>query len=283
MASSTQTYIGKVLVIDDELSIRKSVGSMLEKQNYLVETAENYDTIKSKLFISDYDALILDIVLPDVDGITILHEINKANLNLPTIMLTGAPSLETAKMSVKYGAFDYLTKPVKKEVLLNELRNAIQKKRLVDTKIALMNELQQKNEELELLVEQRTQELKMSEIRYRTVIESVNDMIIITDPQGRIKFSNDLFMDDLSKIFNRDIPFKEVKDKNIGDYFAIKEPCSFEEIFQRSAEGAEINFLPVCFNNPNTTTKNPIYRSFIRGIFNEDLILQEIIFIIRRS
>ena len=136
MVVESQSYNGKVLVIDDELAIRKSVGALLRKQNYHVETAESYHAIKDRLFQADYDALILDIVLPDVNGIAILHEINKAELNLPTIMLTGAPSLETAKMSVKYGAFDYLIKPVNKEVLLNELRNAIQKKKLVDTKKA---------------------------------------------------------------------------------------------------------------------------------------------------
>ena len=114
MQAAEKTPAGKILVIDDEESIRKSLGSMLKKQNYSVKTAESYEDIKDQLFVANYDALILDIVLPDVDGISILHEINKANLNLPTIMLTGAPSLETAKMSVKYGAFDYLIKPVKK-------------------------------------------------------------------------------------------------------------------------------------------------------------------------
>lgn len=281
MTSTSQSYNGKILVIDDELAIRKTVGMMLQKQNYYVDTAESYFTIKDKLFIADYDALILDIVLPDVDGISILHEINKANLNLPTIMLTGAPSLETAKMAVKYGAFDYLIKPVKKEVLLNELRNAIQKKRLVDAKKSLLTELHQKNEELELLVEQRTQELKLSEIRYRTVIESVNDMIVITDPNGSIKFSNDIFMDEISTIKNKDIPFKDVKDQFISKYFTILGDLSLEDVFQRITDGGELNSLPMALNRTKDTSK-PVYHSIVRGIFNEDLVLQEIIFIIRK-
>jgi FixJ family two-component response regulator len=282
MVTTTQSHNGRILIIDDELSIRKSVGTMLKKQNYQVETAESYDAIKERLFIADYDALILDIVLPDVDGIAILHEINKANLNLPTIMLTGAPSLETAKLSVKYGAFDYLIKPVKKEVLLNELRNAIQRKRLIDTKNSLMNELHNKNEELESLVEQRTQELKLSEIRYRTVIESVNDMIIITDPDGKIKFSNDIFMDEISKVKNHDIPFKDVKDQFIGLYFTLDE-FSLEDVFQRITDGGEINSLPILLNNPQLPIDQSEFLSFIRGIFNEDLVLQEIIFIVSKK
>jgi FixJ family two-component response regulator len=282
MVTTTQSHNGRILIIDDELSIRKSVGTMLKKQNYQVETAESYDAIKERLFIADYDALILDIVLPDVDGIAILHEINKANLNLPTIMLTGAPSLETAKLSVKYGAFDYLIKPVKKEVLLNELRNAIQRKRLIDTKNSLMNELHNKNEELESLVEQRTQELKLSEIRYRTVIESVNDMIIITDPDGKIKFSNDIFMDEISKVKNHDIPFKDVKDQFIGLYFTLDE-FSLEDVFQRITDGGEINSLPILLNNPQLPIDQSEFLSYIRGIFNENLVLQEIIFIVSKK
>jgi FixJ family two-component response regulator len=279
MNTAEKMPTGKILVIDDEVSIRKSLGSMLKKQNYLVETAESYEHIKDRLFIADFDALILDIVLPDVDGISILHEINKANLNLPTIMLTGAPSLETAKMSVKYGAFDYLIKPVKKEVLLNELRNAIQRKRLVDTKNALMDELHQKNEELESLVEQRTQELKLSEIRYRTVIESVNDMIIITNPQGQIKFSNGVFMDEISKVKNKDISFKDVKDQYIGLFFTIDE-LSFDGIFQRITNGRELNSLPIFLNNPKGPIEDQEFEAFIRGIYDEDLILEEVVFII---
>ncbi|MHA1452319.1 MAG: response regulator [Promethearchaeota archaeon] len=282
MVTATQTHNVRILIIDDELSIRKSLGSMLKKQKYLVETAESYATIKDKLFIANYDALILDIVLPDVDGIAILHKINKANLNLPTIMLTGAPSLETAKLSVKYGAFDYLTKPVKSEVLLNELRNAIQRKRLIDTKNSLMDELHHKNEELESLVEQRTQELKLSEIRYQAVIESVNDMIIITDPDGRIKFSNDIFMDEISKVKNHDMSFKAVKDQHIGLYFTVDQ-LTLEEIFQRITDGGEINSLPILLNNPHPPSEFQEFLSYIRGIFNEDLVLQEIIFIISRT
>ena len=65
MVVSPSTKSGKVLIIDDEIAIRRTVGTMLEKQNYEVETAESYDAIKDRLFIANYDALILDIVLPD--------------------------------------------------------------------------------------------------------------------------------------------------------------------------------------------------------------------------
>ncbi len=282
MSASTSTTNGKVLIIDDELAIRRTVGTMLKKQNYEVETAESYAAIKDKLFVANFDALILDIVLPDVDGISILHMINKADLNLPTIMLTGAPSLETAKLSVRYGAFDYLIKPVKKEVLLNELRNAIQKKRLLDTKKSLMDQLHQKNEELEKLVEQRTQELKLSEIRYRTVLESVNDMIIITDPEGSIKFSNDIFLDEISNVMRYDISFKDIANKNINDYLTTKQ-YTHNEILQKITDGGEINSLPIYLTNEKKSTTDRLFSSFIRGIFNEDLELQEIIFIIRTT
>ena len=145
-----------------------------------------------------------------------------------------------------------------------------------------MSELHQKNEELELLVEQRTQELKLSEIRYRTVIESVNDMIVITDPKGDVKFSNDLFMDEISTIAQTDLPFKDIKDKFIGNYFTVSGKISLEDVYQKISNGEEINRLPMVLNSQNIST-SPSYQSYVRGIFNEDLILQEIIFIIRKN
>ncbi|MHA1729062.1 MAG: response regulator, partial [Promethearchaeota archaeon] len=165
--TNNDKYTAKILIIDDEPGIRKSLKEILKRHNYKVETAGNYGEIKDKLFSSDYDALILDIILPEVNGIDILHKINKLEINLPTIMLTGAPSLKSAQESVKYGAYDYLTKPVAKSVLLNQIKNAIYKKRLVDSRNLLLEKLKKRKEELETLVEKRTEELKLSEIHYR--------------------------------------------------------------------------------------------------------------------
>ena len=197
-ADQDENSVGKILVIDDEPSIRKSLRGILRKHNYSVDTAEGFEDAKDRLFKEDYDALILDIFLPGVNGIEILHNINRSDINLPTIMLTGVPNLNTAQESVKYGAFDYLIKPVDQNVLLNQLKNAVAKKKLIDSRDGLVKELQKRKDELEKLVEQRTKELRISEMRYKVVCSSIHDMILITDAKGAIIYSNSLFLDEIS-------------------------------------------------------------------------------------
>lgn len=270
-------HIGKILIVDDEQSIRKSLKSILKRYNYLVDTAADYDEIKDTLFTENYDALILDIILPGINGVEILHKINKAELNLPTIMLTGAPSLETAKESVKYGAFDYLIKPVEPSVLLNQLKNAVSRKRLVDTKRKLNEELKNKNQELEKLVEQRTIELKLSEIRYRTVVEAVHDMIIITDVARKIEFCNVVFLDEISEALGRHIHCNDVIGHDLNEYIEELADLPLETVYTKVNEGQEFDFMVCKFKDELNLKKQ--FKSSIRGIFDEDLELQEVIVI----
>lgn len=276
-ANTTSKSIGKILIVDDEQSIRKSLRSILTRYKYQVDTAADYEEIKETLFTEGYDALILDIILPGINGVEILHKINKAELNLPTIMLTGAPSLDTAKESVKYGAFDYLTKPVEPSVLLNQLKNAVSRKRLVDQKKQLNLQLKRKNEELENLVEQRTIELKLSEIRYRTVVEAVHDMIIITDIARKIQFVNVVFLDEISEALGRHIHTSDVIGHDVNEYIEQLADLSIEDVYGKVAEGQEFDFMNCQFKQELNISKK--FKSSIRGIFNEDLELQEVIVI----
>lgn len=274
----TSISAGKILVVDDEASIRKSLKGILERHNYQVDTAEKYSEIKDIITTNNYDALILDIILPEINGVEILHIINKAEINLPTIMLTGAPSLDTAQESVKYGAFDYLIKPVEPHVLLNQLKNAVYKKKLVDARQNLNKQLEKKNEELEELIEKRTNELRLSEIRYRTVVEAVQDMIILLDDRGKIKFTNIVFLDKFSEGSDKIIHSEDIINKNISDFIESLESFNLETIIKKITDGHEFDFMD-CKINPQYKL-NQKFQASLRGIFNEDLELQEIILII---
>ncbi|MBD3350566.1 MAG: response regulator [Candidatus Lokiarchaeota archaeon] len=270
--------LNKILVVDDEPSIRKSLKSILERHHYQVDTAEKYTEIKDSLFTQGYDALILDIILPEINGVEILHTINKNNLNLPTIMLTGAPSLETARESVKYGAFDYLIKPVEPATLLNQLKNAVHKKHLVDTQAILNKKLKRKNEELEDLVDKKTKELRISETRYRTIVETVQEMIAITDENGKIIYTNVSFLDVISEGLGKNISTKDVINKNINDIIANLHDLPVDKAIEKVAEGQEFDFMTCNCAKTSGIKKN--MTCSLRGIFNEDLKLTEIIFIL---
>ena len=268
----------KILVIDDEPSILNSLKAILKRQNYLVDVAENYAVIKDKLFTEGYDSLILDIILPDVDGITILHDINKSGLNLPTIMLTGAPSLDTAQESVKYGAYDYLTKPIQKELLLKQLNNAVNKKRLIDSKRKIMEELKNENVKLEDLVDSKTKELRVSEIRYKAIIESVHDMIIITDNEGKINFSNIVFLDEMSKVMKKEIKVSDLLGMNISEIIPTIQDMKLSELFEKLSDGQEFEELSLKFSEKYNIESSQ--KISIHGIFTENLDLSEVILII---
>ena len=79
-----------------------------------------------------FDAVIVDVMMPGIDGLQVLDELKKQDDNLPVLMITAFASMDTAIKAMKLGAFDYITKPFKNDEVLVVLRNAIEHRRLRD-------------------------------------------------------------------------------------------------------------------------------------------------------
>jgi DNA-binding NtrC family response regulator len=124
----------RVLVIDDEESIRYTFKSFLEEEGYVVDTAENFDEFEEKISKSIFDVVFADIILGGKSGIDILKTIRNKDPQCPVVMITGAPDIKTASEAVRLGAFDYLFKPINQETLLHTTRLAVQFKRLNEEK-----------------------------------------------------------------------------------------------------------------------------------------------------
>ena len=120
-----------ILIIDDEEIIREALDTLLSAEGYRVTTAATgragLDAIGNKPF----DAVLLDLMLPDMNGIEVLDEIRRADDELPVIMITAYGTIESAVAATKQGAFYYFTKPFKNDEVLAVLRNAIERRRLV--------------------------------------------------------------------------------------------------------------------------------------------------------
>jgi DNA-binding response OmpR family regulator len=101
----------KLLYVDDEEALRILVKSQLTMEGYSVETAEDGDVALEMLQQSRYDLVLLDIRMPRKNGIEVLKEIKKLNIQTRVIMLTAVTDLTSAIEAVKLGANDYLTKP----------------------------------------------------------------------------------------------------------------------------------------------------------------------------
>lgn len=121
-----------ILIVDDEEILRFTFGEFLEEGGYEVEVAENYDDALEKLETSAFDLIITDIILGGKTGIDLLEKIKEMGLNCPVIVLTGFPEIETAARAVALGAFNYLSKPVDQETLLNSARVALKYKEALD-------------------------------------------------------------------------------------------------------------------------------------------------------
>ncbi len=111
----------KILLVEDTAALRETISEALNEEGYLVEIAADGSEAFRKIEITDYDAVILDIVLPDYDGFTILRTIRESQ-QTPVILLTARDAINDRVKGLDLGADDYLTKPFDLSELLARLR-----------------------------------------------------------------------------------------------------------------------------------------------------------------
>ena len=117
-----------ILVVDDELGIRGLLSEILQDEGHTVEVAENAAEARSVRERLRPDLVLLDIWMPDVDGITLLKEWGAANmLSMPVIMMSGHGTIDTAVEATKYGASAFLEKPITLQKLLRAVELALVK------------------------------------------------------------------------------------------------------------------------------------------------------------
>ena len=144
----------KVLIIDDENAIRESFSDFLEDCGYITETAQN-GTRGVELFNDiNPDIVLIDLRMPEMDGLQVLRKLTPLSPGTPFIVISGAGMIADAVQAMKYGAWDYLFKPVKDLEILEQTINKVLEKAW------LQKELKRYHDELEMMVETRTQQLQ---------------------------------------------------------------------------------------------------------------------------
>jgi DNA-binding response OmpR family regulator len=112
----------KLLLVDDEPDLLDQLVKMLTRQRYDVDTAADGAAALDKLFENPYDLVVLDIMLPKTDGLTVLKEMRAAGIRTPVIMLTAKGAVEDKVRGLDYGADDYLAKPFAMAELMARIR-----------------------------------------------------------------------------------------------------------------------------------------------------------------
>lgn len=127
--------MARILVIDDEPAIRRILREILEHEKYNVDDAASAVEALPLVKENEYDAILCDIKMPQMDGIEFLEEAKKIT-DAPIIMISGHGTIDTAVEAIKKGAFDYIAKPPELNRLLITLRNALDKSQLItETKV----------------------------------------------------------------------------------------------------------------------------------------------------
>jgi two-component system, NtrC family, nitrogen regulation response regulator GlnG len=121
---------GKILVAEDEESLRFVLKKALENEGYWVQTAVDGSGARQSLTDSNFDVALLDIKLPDVDGLTVLKESKQNGVDTAMIIMTAQNTMRNAIGAMKSGAFDYITKPFDLDEVLVLVKRAVDSRKL---------------------------------------------------------------------------------------------------------------------------------------------------------
>ncbi|MCX8044652.1 MAG: response regulator [Desulfobacterota bacterium] len=165
-------YTPRILIVDDERHMCESLRLLLRRQGYHITTASSGKEAVQVLAGSEFDLILLDMVLPDLTGSHILDYVNSLNKDMLTIVITGNASIESAVNALRKGAYDYLKKPFEYEELLKRVGNALQQKKLAFEKRIISGKLV------------RTERL------YQYLVDHSPDIIYILDARGCFSFVN---------------------------------------------------------------------------------------------
>ncbi len=131
----------KVLIIEDEIELLIAISNYLTIESYICELAENYSKAHQKVSIYEYDIILLDITLPDGNGLDLLKTIRKHNTKAGVIILSAKNSLDDKISGLDQGADDYLTKPFQLSELNSRIKALLRRRNYAGSNMVVFNEI----------------------------------------------------------------------------------------------------------------------------------------------
>ncbi|AEH51269.1 response regulator transcription factor [Pseudothermotoga thermarum] len=121
----------RILIVEDNEDLLKTVKKFLEKEGYVVDTATDGDEGLDKAFENRYDCIVLDIMLPGIDGFEFVKALRESGIEVPVLMLTALDAVEDKVKGLSLGADDYLTKPFDLRELSARIASLIRRSQMV--------------------------------------------------------------------------------------------------------------------------------------------------------
>ncbi|MFQ5708642.1 MAG: sigma-54-dependent transcriptional regulator [bacterium] len=135
-----------ILIVDDEKNIRRSVAMICTGEGYRARVAADADEALKALDAGAVDLVLLDILMPGTDGLTLLKKIHKLFPEVVVIMISGNATLQNAVTATKEGAYDFIEKPISKEKLLISIKNALRNRKLQEENLVLRKQVSGQHE-----------------------------------------------------------------------------------------------------------------------------------------
>ena len=124
----------RILLVDDETVFANNMSTLLNRRGYQVTAVNSGDAALQALMNNSFDVMVLDLKMPGMDGIAVLHEMRKLGLFTEVLVLTGHGSIDTALEAIQLGAYDYLTKPCEIAELVSKIEAALERKNTKEKK-----------------------------------------------------------------------------------------------------------------------------------------------------
>ena len=170
--------MANILLIDDERSIRMTLKEILEYENHKIDEAEGGERGLEMMIQEDYDAILCDIKMPKMDGISVLEKAQSLGIETPFIMVSAHATIDTAVEATKKGAFDFIQKPPELNRLLVTVKNALEVQKLVAETTSLKKKIHRSSE----IIGQSQKLTKVLETIDR--VAPTDARVMITGPNG---------------------------------------------------------------------------------------------------
>ncbi|MBI5344316.1 MAG: sigma-54-dependent Fis family transcriptional regulator [Deltaproteobacteria bacterium] len=131
----------KILITDDDSDLRELLIEAVRNWGYDADVAKEGEEALRKLRMVRYDIVVCDLMMPGMDGITLLRKVKELDKDILVIIITGYATIETAVTAIEAGAYDYIAKPFRLDELMIVIKNACERLRLIFQNKALLDEL----------------------------------------------------------------------------------------------------------------------------------------------
>ncbi len=203
--------MAKILIVDDEKGLRLGTKRLLESEGFEVDTAENGKEGIEKGIASEFDIAVIDLKMPDIEGLEVLQKIKSIFPNTVCFIATAYASIETAIEATRLGAYNYIPKPFTPEEILHQLDIGYKHRVLV-----VESEKLRKERESNLL------EISYEKSRLRTIINNITDGVLVINTNGELAYFNNSALKNL-----------DLTELILGEFILNKLPKDITEIINK--------------------------------------------------